>query len=105
MTLDLVVKMAVKEAVREVLAEIGGLQFAAAGDRPLTYAEAADFASCSPETIGAWVKAGRLPATGKGKLRRVTRDGVRQALAHLIEPVAKKTAPASRAASIVRSLG
>lgn len=106
MTLDLVVRQAVKEAVREALAELREQGSLSVGDdQPLTYAQGAEYASLSTETISEWVCKGILPATGKGHTRRVTRAGIRLALQRVAEktkPV--KTAPSERANAIVRSI-
>ena len=93
MTIDLVVRDAVREVVREeirsALKEFGG--FGLGADAPLTYAQAADFVGCHPNTVADWVKRGLLPATGTGKLRRVKRADLLVVLEKLSAPVATET--------------
>lgn len=84
MTLDLgpVLKDAIREALSELGLELRAHDARASGDADelLTYALAAQLAKVSTETIGHWVRGGALPATGKGKLRRVKRCDVLRVL-------------------------
>ncbi len=80
MSLDLLVKEAFREVVREEIRAALREAPGASADAPLTYCQAAELLQCDVSTIGQWVKAGVLPAHGRGKLRRVYRADVLRAL-------------------------
>lgn len=95
------VRGVVREEVRAALAEHGS----GGAEKPATYAQAAKFAEVSTSTIQTWVKTGVLPATGKGKLRRVLLGDVSKALAAMRVAVVPPAQPKSRAAEILSSSG
>jgi excisionase family DNA binding protein len=105
MTLDLVVKDAVREVVREeiraALKELGG--FGLGVDAPLSYRQAADFVGCHVNTVADWVKRGLLPSSGRGKLTRVKRSDLLLVLEKLAAPVTTET-PAEIAARILNTI-
>ncbi len=93
MSIDLVVKDAVREVVRqEIRAAFRELAGPGLGeDAPLTFKAAALLISCSPNTIANWVKRGLLAAIGKGRMRRVRRADVFMVLEKLAAPVVVET--------------
>lgn len=93
MSLDLVVKDAVREVVRQeiraALRELNGPGLGA--DELLTYSQAGLVITCHKNTIAAWVKKGLLPSTGKGRMRRVKRADLFVVLEKLAVPVVVET--------------
>ncbi len=83
MSLDLVVKSAVREVVREeIRAALAELKLTAA-DQFQTYDEAAAFVGCCVTTITGWTKDKDhpLPTYGRGRTIRVLRSEVIAAMA------------------------
>ncbi len=93
MSLDLVVKEAVREVVREevraALRDFTGAGLVA--DAPLTFKQAAQLMSCHVNTIATWVKRGLLEANGKGRMRRVKRADLFLVLEKLSVPAVVET--------------
>lgn len=81
MSIDLVVKGAVREVVREeIRAALAELKLTAA-DQFQTYDEAAAFVGCCVTTITGWTKEGALKTYGRGRTIRVLRSEVIAAMA------------------------
>lgn len=97
------VRRVLREELRALREELQGL--GAAAEKPATYSQAAKFAECSASTIQGWVKSGLLPATGKGKLRRVHLADVAKVLAGMRSAPMEASKPKSRAAEILASTG
>ncbi len=99
------IRRSVLDAMRELRGELGT---GTGPEKPATYEQAAAFAGCSKNTIQHWVTSGALPATGKGKLRRVLLSDVVKVLAAMrgapaaVVPIAQ---PKSRALEILASTG
>lgn len=64
----------VREEVQRVIAEVRN------GAELLTMAGAAEVASVSPATVRRWIRDGRLPAAGAGRLTRVRRGDLEKML-------------------------
>jgi len=74
MSLDLVVKSAVREVVREeIRAALAELKLTAA-DQFMTYGEAAAFVGCCVATVTKWVQDGALKSYGRERTIRVLRS-------------------------------
>lgn len=76
MTFDSLFRATVKDAIREVLEEMGVGQKTDAPAQLLTFSQAAKRASVSVATIRRWVASGQLPAMGAGRVRRVRVDAL-----------------------------
>lgn len=80
MSLELELRAMLRDVVRDVVREEMGARPTELEREFLTYEQAASLVSVSASTIKRWVRAGALSASGKGKLRRVRADDVRQCL-------------------------
>jgi excisionase family DNA binding protein len=104
MTFDQVIReqlgAVVREEIRAAFAEFHG----GGDEKPATYEQAAKFAECSKATIGAWVKAGELPSTGSGRLRRVLLSDVTKALAKMKVKAPGAGTPKARALELLNGV-
>ncbi len=104
MSLDLLVTEKFREVVREEIRAALRENNPSGVEKPATYEQAAKFAECCVSTIQAWVKRGVLPATGKGKLRRVLLSDVSKALAGLMDSAPTPPSKKSRAEEILATV-
>lgn len=77
MTLEETICDVVRTEIRAAFRE---MRLGAGNEEPVKYAQAAAFAKLSVSTIALWVRQQKLPATGKGKTRRVLCSDVRKVL-------------------------
>jgi len=70
------IRTIVREELRPIREALATLKAPAAEAELMTAAEAAELARCTPETIRAWVRAGKLKRYGANGRLRVRRDEV-----------------------------
>lgn len=104
MTLELALKNLLRDAVREAVREELGATPRGPSAEFLTYGEAARHVHVSVATIKRWVRTGRLPAFGTGRVKRVKAFEVEQCLRGQPAPRRPKATGDERVVSILDSL-
>lgn len=94
-----VVREEVRAAVREALADVGKALTPPVDDGYLSVEKAAELAEVHPDTIRAWIKAGRLVRHQAGRELRVRRSELHAFLA--CEKASERATPEAEAAGIL----